>query len=141
MTRRLFPLLILCLVVVLPVFAQQPTTVPVFPLKPGAIEGNINNAAPVVRYSFDASADDSVSISMETTSGDLDPFLFLYAPDGTLVERNDDRESGNRNALIALTLPQQGTYVIEATRFEQASVLTSGTFRLTLALSGAQATG
>ncbi|MCZ2098888.1 MAG: PPC domain-containing protein, partial [Anaerolineae bacterium] len=141
MTRRLFPLLILCLVVVLPAFAQQPTSVPVFPLKPGAIEGNINNAAPVVRYSFDASADDSVSISMETTSGDLDPFLFLYASDGTLVERNDDRESGNRNALIALTLPQQGTYIIEATRFEQASALTSGTFRLTLTLSGAQATG
>lgn len=117
------------------------TTLPVFRLQPGTVEGNINDAAPVVRYSFDASADDSVSISMETTSGDLDPFLFLYAPDGTLVERNDDRESGNRNALIALTLPQRGTYVIEATRFDQATTRTSGTFRLTLALSGAQATG
>ncbi|MFN8563948.1 MAG: PPC domain-containing protein [Anaerolineae bacterium] len=124
-----------------PVLGQQPTTVPVFPLKPGTIEGNLNDAAPVVRYSFDANADDSVSISMETTSGDLDPFLFLYAPDGTLVERNDDRESGNRNALIALTLVRRGTYIIEATRFEQASAPTSGTFRLTLTISGAQATG
>lgn len=141
MIRRLLSPLLLCLMIAAPAFAQQPTTVPVFPLKPGTIEGNINDAAPLVRYSFDASADDSVSISMETTSGDLDPFLFLYAPNGALVERNDDRESGNRNALIALTLPQRGTYVIEATRFDQASALTSGTFRLTLALSGAQATG
>ncbi len=114
---------------------------PVFPLRPGTVEGNINDSAPSVRYSFDANADDSVSISMETTSGDLDPFLFLYAPDGTLVERNDDRESGNRNALIALTLTQRGTYVVEATRFEQANVSSSGTFRLTLTIAGTQTTG
>ncbi len=79
---------------------------PIFPLSPGTVEGNINDAVPSVRYSFDANADDSVSISMDTTSGDLDPFLYLYAPDGSLLERNDDRESGNRNALIALTLTQ-----------------------------------
>ena len=56
---------------------QPATPAPVFPLQPGTVEGNINDAAPSVRYSFDANADDSVSISMETTSGDLDPFLFL----------------------------------------------------------------
>src|SRR5690348_15217086 len=69
------------------------TQVPVFPLQPGTVEGNINDSAPSVRYSFDANADDSVTISMDTTSGDLDPFLSLYAPDGSLVENNDDRES------------------------------------------------
>ncbi len=134
-------LLLLMFLVALPAAAQEATSVPVFPLQPGTIEGNINDAAPSVRYSFEASADDSVSISMDSTSGDLDPLLFLYAPDGTLVERNDDRESGVRGALIALTLSQRGTYVIEATRFEQGSVRTAGTFRLTLAISGAQATG
>jgi hypothetical protein len=130
------------LLLALPLAAQDatPTSVPVFPLQPGTIEGNINDSSPSVRYSFDANAGDSVSISMDSTSGDLDPFLSLYAPDGTLVERNDDRESGVRGALIALTLAQRGTYVIEATRFEQATVRTSGTFRLVLSLSGAQGT-
>ena len=57
------------------------------------------------------------------------------------MESNDDRESGNRNALIALTLTQRGTYTIEATRFEQADTRTSGTFRLTLAIAGTQGSG
>src|SRR6187399_1651496 len=101
--NRLLPFLLLVFLFALPnasLLAQDvtpaPTTTPapVFPLQPGTVEGNINDAAPSVRYRFDASADDSVTISMDTTSGDLDPFLLLYAPDGTLIERNDDRESG-----------------------------------------------
>ncbi len=135
MIRRLIPLVLICLTAAL-ASAQESTPVPTFPLQPGTVEGNINDSAPSVRYSFDASADDSVSISMDTTSGDLDPFLSLYAPDGSLVDRNDDRESGNRNALIALTLTQRGTYTIEATRFQQADSPTSGTFRLTLSIAG-----
>ena len=140
--HRLVTLLIL-LLIAMPVLAQTPTATeqPVFPLSPGTVEGNLNDAVPSVRYRFDANADDSVSISMDTTSGDLDPFLNLYAPDGSLLERNDDRESGNRNALIALTLTQPGTYVIEATRFAQTETRTSGTFRLTLAVAGSQTTG
>jgi hypothetical protein len=146
---RLLPLIfLLILLCVLPVsndslLAQEatPTPAPVFPLQPGTVEGNINDIAPSVRYRFDAAADDSVTISMDTTSGDLDPFLLLYAPDGTLIERNDDRESGNRNALIALTLTQRGTYVVQATRFEQADTQTSGTFRLTLSIAGTEQTG
>ncbi len=152
MNRRFLIFLILSMFAA-PVMAQTPpatptsppaptaTTAPIFPLGPGTVEGNLNDAISSVRYRFDANADDSVTISMDTTSGDLDPFLNLYAPDGSLLERNDDRESGNRNALIALTLTQRGTYVIEATRFEQSEARTSGTFRLTLAVSGAQATG
>ncbi len=149
MTRRLFFLLLLLCLMAVPVFAQTTpppvtptaTQIPVFALQPGTVEGNINDSAPRVRYSFDANSDDSVTISMDTTSGDLDPFLSLFGPDGTLVESNDDRESGNRNALIALTLTQRGTYTIEATRFEQADTRTSGTFRLTLAIAGTQGSG
>src|ERR1043165_2816999 len=106
--RRLFPFfLLLCLLIAVPVLAQTATRqapstpsptatqIPVFPLQPGTVEGNINDSAPSVRYSFDANADDSVTISMDTTSGDLDPFLSLFGPDGKLIEGNDDRESGN----------------------------------------------
>src|SRR5262249_39660351 len=122
--------------------AQTPsgasTPTPTFSLQPGTVEGNINDTVPSVRYSFNANSNDSVSISMDTTSGDLDPFLNLYGPDGVLVDHNDDRASGDHNSLIALTLTEAGNYTIEATRFSQADTVTSGTFRLTLAISGAQ---
>jgi hypothetical protein len=119
------------------------TTFPIFPLRPGSIEGNINDAAPAARYSFTAASGDSVTIRMDTTSGDLDPLLLLYAPDGSLLERNDDQASGNRNALIALTLDQNGTYVVEAARFVPEDLIapaagSSGTFRLVLEIEGGE---
>ena len=121
-----------------PTVSATVTSVPVFPIRPGSIEGNINDTVPSARYSFEASRDDSVTIRMETTSGDLDPFLSLFGPDGTLIGRNDDEASGSRNSSIALTLPQGGIYVIEATRFPEGSSI--GTFRLTLAIAGTQST-
>src|SRR5690606_16213621 len=114
------------------------TTVPVFPIGPGSIEGNINDTFSSARYSFEASRGDSVTIRMETTSGDLDPFLSLFGPDGSLIGRNDDEASGNRNSLIALTLAESGTYIIEATRFAEST--SAGTFRLSLAIAGTQST-
>ncbi len=122
-----------------PGISPTTTSLPVFPLSPGSIEGNINDTFPAVRYSFNATSGDSVTIRMQTTSGDLDPLLTLYAPDGSVIGRNDDETTGSRAARIALTLPQSGQYEIEATRFTPESttgVLTSGTFRLTLTLSG-----
>lgn len=115
-----------------------PTPQPVFPIRPGTIEGSISDAAPSARYSFEASADQSVTLRMETTSGNLDPFLTLFGPDGAVVGRNDDLEPGNRNAQIALTLTQSGTYIVEASRFSQGGTGSAGTFRLSLTLSGAQ---
>ncbi|KXK22705.1 MAG: hypothetical protein UZ15_CFX003000852 [Chloroflexi bacterium OLB15] len=122
-----------------PGIAPTTTSVPVFPLSPGSIEGNINDTFPAVRYSFNATSGDSVTIRMQSTSGDLDPLLTLYAPDGSVIGRNDDETTGSRAARIALTLPQTGEYQVEATRFtpeSATSTRTSGTFRLTLALSG-----
>jgi hypothetical protein len=112
------------------------TTVPVFAIRPGSIEGNINDTFSSARYSFEANRDDSVTIRMETTSGDLDPVLSLFGPDGSVVGRNDDEAPGNRNSLVALTLAEGGTYTIEATRFAEGS--STGTFRLTLAIAGTQ---
>src|SRR5262249_3820854 len=135
----------------LPMAAQTPTPTPtappavtatpppVFPLAAGSsIEGNINNIVPAVRYRFDANANDSVTISMDATSGDLDPFLLLYQADGALVAQNDDAQSGVRNSQIAITLNQGGTYIVEATRFQQTEGTSTGTFRLTLAIAGSE---
>jgi len=148
MSKRLLFALIVLFVITLPLAAQTGTPtptptvtvtpIPVFPLRPGSVEGNLNDSLPRLRYGFTANTGDSVSIRMENTSGDLDPLLQLFDPTGELLERNDDLATGNRNAEISLTLTRSGTYMVEATRFE--GLPTSGTFRLTLTLSGGSAT-
>jgi WD40 repeat protein len=55
--------------------------------------------------------------SPEEEQVDLDTFLFLIAPDGSLLESNDDDPSGETapNSLIeGLVLPVDGTYRIQA---------------------------
>ena len=121
-----------------PAAAQEPPTatpVPVFPISPGSVEGNISETQPVVRYRFDARSGDVVMISMDATSGSLDPFLTLLGPDDELLEQDDDGGSG-RNAAITATLARAGRYVIEAARYGQGGAQTTGTFRLTLSIAG-----
>jgi hypothetical protein len=115
--------------------APTATPVPVFPIAPGSLEGNISDAQPVVRYRFDARAGDVVSISMDATSGSLDPFLVLLGPSDELIEQDDDGGNG-RNAAISTTVTRAGRYIIEATRYTQGSTLTTGTFRLVLSIAG-----
>lgn len=124
----------------LPNLTPSPTQQSVFPIQPGTIEGIINENVLSARYSFEAPSGASVTIRMETTSGNLDPVLTLFGPDETMVGRNDDLEPGNRNSQIALTLSQSGTYIIEASRFAQGTTAAIGTFRLSLQISGVQIT-
>ncbi|GAB1422355.1 hypothetical protein MASR2M15_25840 [Anaerolineales bacterium] len=108
-----------------------------FPITPSIpVEGNINNDNPTDRFSFEAIAGDEITIDLRSTSGDLDPFLLLFNASETLLESNDDAEAGNRNARITFTIPENGQYLIEATRFDQEVGDTSGTYLLSLNLKG-----
>lgn len=109
---------------------------PVYPITPGNVEGNISEANPYVYYSFELEAGQTATIDMVTTSGDLDPFLTLYDAQEEILTDNDDAEGGTRNARIRYTAEEAGLYTIEATRFEQDSGTTTGTYRLSLLLSG-----
>lgn len=121
--------------------AQTATPLPAFPIKRGArVEGNINATIPVLHYTFDVKSGDKVTLHMEPTSGDLDPLLLLFAPNGDLLQQNDDAGNGGRDAQIDQTIATAGTYTIEATRFQQDQGQTSGTFRLTLNIAGAAPT-
>jgi len=77
-------------------------------------------------YTFTGSSEDSVVIDLE--SDDFDSFLFLYAPDGTLVAENDDFGSTSRS-YIWYKLTSSGTYTVEVTSYESNSV---GDYRITL---------
>lgn len=120
---------------------NKPVT-PTFPLLPGAVEGNINERFPAVRYNFSAADGESVRLRMEPTSGDLDPVLTLISPDGVIIARNDDEASGSRSAALVITLPAAGVYTIEASRYlpeSKSAARSSGTFRLTLDVAGTTA--
>jgi hypothetical protein len=97
-------------------------------------------------YTFVGIAGQRVRIEMNasiapTQSGTgLDTFLYLFAPDGTVVAENDDIVLGSvTNSRIPVaantffTLPQTGMYIIEATSFDDVTN-DAGSYSLILSL-------
>ena len=117
-------------------FAQE-VTAPIFPLSVGIpAEGNIGAATPSATFRFTAPANAAVTLTLRRTSGDLDPFLALFDPNGIPIGQNDDFEPTSRDARLEVQLDVAGTYTVEAARFDQAAGTTSGTYRLTLEIEG-----
>lgn len=106
------------------------------------VEGEITNDAFAQVYCFEGSAGDSVTISMQATDGDLDTYLLLTDSvlDETFAE-NDDNTAvrGSTDSLIAFTLPQDGAYLIVATRLGTERGDSEGTYALELTLGEAAA--
>jgi hypothetical protein len=73
-------------------------------------------------YRFEGTEGEYVSVSMATVGSDGDgfngdPYLYLLAPDGTIVAENDD-SGGNLNAYLSVTtLPVSGSYTVVATSY------------------------
>ncbi|MBI3090624.1 MAG: Ig-like domain-containing protein [Candidatus Tectomicrobia bacterium] len=67
-------------------------------------------------YTFFASAGQRVTIDLQSSS--FDAFLLLVNEGGETIASNDDRASGDRNALITdFEIPADGAYTIEVTSF------------------------
>jgi hypothetical protein len=75
---------------------------------------------------FDGEEGQNVRITMR--SDDIDPYLFLVGPDGSVVAENDDA-AGDFNSQIEHTLESTGTYTIWATTFSGSD---TGPYALTL---------
>jgi hypothetical protein len=90
-------------------------------------------------YTFAGTAGQAISVSMTSTAPNLDPYLFLLSPGGTVLAENDNG-GGTTDARIpagsgTFTLPANGTYTIYA---NTAAVGSVGAYTITLA--GSQAT-
>ncbi|NWG15612.1 MAG: PPC domain-containing protein [Chloroflexi bacterium] len=97
------------------------------------VTGFIISAQPYRTYSFTGQAGDIVSITMNATSGSLDPLLLLVDPNGSLIAFNDDSADGVTNSLVAnVSLVLSGQYTIVATRYGQEIGGTEGDYELTL---------
>lgn len=93
------------------------------------MRGVIDNRTPFESYIFEGKQGDVISIRMERVSGDLDALLTLYQ--GNKQIAFDDDGGGSQNALIQnFTLPQDGMYRIEASRFEREEGTTTGDYIL-----------
>lgn len=67
-------------------------------------------------------ADGGEQLTIEVTARDstLDPQLYVYRPDGTLLAENDDIDFGtNTNSRVQVTLPTGGAYIIVVSAFGQ----------------------
>jgi serine protease Do len=67
-------------------------------------------------YGFEGKAGQRVTIEM--SSQEVDPTLFLLKPDGSKLAENDDISPNNPNARITVTLPATGVYLVLANAFE-----------------------
>lgn len=106
--------------------------------------GEISEAQPYVFYRFQAQRGDVINIALSRTSGDLDPLLDLYAPDGTyLLTGDDDPESpGTLNArIVNFIIPENGLYYIQATRYGRIEGSTRGLFTIRLSVVSADLLG
>ncbi len=103
-----------------------------------AVNGTITNEQPYQAYSFQAVANDLVTISMDAQSGSLDTFLVLLDANGNSIRFNDDLGLGFTDAVLSnILLSTQGTYTIVATRYGTDIGGTEGAYNLSIS---AQAT-
>jgi streptogramin lyase len=85
------------------------------------LEGTLQDVFPVQRWIFQGTAGQVVTFTMFAESGDLDPALELIQPGGSTMAYNDDAadpELGVNAQLFRVELPDDGIYVLEASRFE-----------------------
>lgn len=111
--------------------AERDNAIPVVSGQP--VFGNLSAINTFDVYSFEGQIGDVVTISMESSGSALDTKLFLISPSGIEIAENDDAvPSETTNSLISdVTLTEDGTYLIIATRFATIYGGTVGGYSLT----------
>ena len=86
-------------------------------------DGHLQDVFPVQRWAFSGHRGDVLTFTMSAEGGTLDPALALFKPEGTLIAYNDDANDPELKINAQLTqvhLPVDGTYIIEASRYDGA---------------------
>lgn len=84
-------------------------------------------------YTFEGKAGEQVSIEM--SSGEINPYLILLSPTGAEVAQDDD-SGGDKNAKIIVQLPESGTYTLIANSYGGGE---SGAYSLTVQTAASDA--
>lgn len=99
------------------------------------VRSAITRQTPAENWTFYGNAGDTISLVMSVEinvpgSAEFDPYLYLYDPNGNLVDFDDDSRGG-LNAQITTPLPISGTYRATASSYVQKTI---GAYWLFLAL-------
>lgn len=103
-----------------------------------AVRGVIVDAQDYLTYSFEAEANDVVSVSMTSVSGSLDTLVQLVGPNGNLLDVNDDFNNSTNSTINGYRILQTGTHTVVATRYGKEFGGTEGEFSLVVSQSTAQ---
>jgi hypothetical protein len=104
------------------------------------VVGELDSATPAAEYVFEGLRGDVVTISLDVTSGDLDPMLTLIDASGDLLATRDDAVfgvDGHGIRVESLRLSTSGVYRLVVGRFGYGVGSTEGSYRLTLERVGA----
>jgi hypothetical protein len=103
-----------------------------------SVQGNISDLSFINFYVFYGQRGDNIEVAMQSTDG-LDTLLILLDSQRIPLAEHDDISNTNKNSLLEFQLPTDSYYAIVATRFEQASGTTEGSYQLTLRLTAGPA--
>ncbi len=116
-----------------------PTGAPAALVYGQAVTGTISNEIYQVRYPFQATKGARVTVMMDAGPGStLDPMVGVVDTKNNLLGVNDDAAKGLKNASLTVTIPQDGQYIVVATRSQEAQGTTAGTFTLKVAAANGQ---
>lgn len=101
-----------------------------------SIIGEVSAVSAQSVYFFEGQRGEVITLQMQRTSGNLDPWIDLANSAGQILISGDDdpTASGTLNAgIINFTLPATDFYIIVATRYGRDAGVTTGSFLLKLA--------
>lgn len=125
--RRLliFATLLVALFIPIIAFAQEGAQTLTF-------RGYLDATVPFKDYPITLNAGQSVLITAEAQSGNLDTLVELYDPNGRIVASNDDRNGETLDSALGYTAVNGGTYTVRMTRYQGAE--SSGHYLLTIVI-------
>lgn len=93
------------------------------------VPGSITGRGQRCQYTFNGRRGEVVSVKMRTTAANLDPWLDLVDPRGTIVAYDDDSLGGSNSLIKGYQLLQSGQYTIVARAYNDQG---SGPFEVLL---------
>jgi DNA-binding beta-propeller fold protein YncE len=150
--KRLFPIIAIAIVLILSAVLGGITQVARAQSKPIELDYTSNNTdtneitskKPIQTYVFTGSAGDVISILMVRSSGNLRPLIGLLdfrQPKGKEeIAESGISKDGKLAGIIKFELPEDGEYVIAATREGVTKGTTTGKYVITLVAAGEEAT-
>ncbi len=110
-------------------------------LTPGqAVTGTINDANYMEVWRYQSPGNETINVSVEATSGDLDTTLVIISANMDVLGINDDIDASNDNfnsAVNGLFIPNPDTIFVIVSRFDTQAGASTGSYRLLLTTGAA----